>query len=54
MQADIDCTCNGKKCPMYDNVLDRCELQQCPQQWDNTRLICAYTEILENMKTAKE
>ena len=54
MQSDIDCKCNGIICPMYDTVLERCALKQCPQQWDNSRIIQAYTEILEIMHNAKE
>lgn len=50
MTVSIDC----KDCPMYDIVLERCVLKDCPQQWDVSRLIRAYTEILEIMYNAKE
>lgn len=52
MESSINC--NDETCPMYDTVLERCELQKCPQQWDVSRLIRAYTEILEIMHNAKE
>lgn len=53
MHSDVDCICNGNRCPMYDTVLECCELKKCPQQWDVSRLIHAYTEILEIMHDVK-